>query len=314
MGGLRYDMRVARVRAHPTGGAPGVARRLWFRTAPDRERELYASEMSTISTGIAALFLVMCGLGAGCGGSEGDDDDSGGDGPGARGVFDPAVTSVTIEIDYETGEAPYTGTVVGFGDTFALSTANIGRLFAGKKQVTLPTTTAAMQDIGAVADEELTVADLLALADRHRGQRDTATTKTYFVVFVSGHFADAAGVQTGVLGVSLGDTGVIAMFKDVIAGTGVVAFPNLERFVEQSVLVHELAHGIGLVANGVATTSAHHDAAHGAHCSNDRCVMYWLNEGASDMAAFAREYVVSGNSILFDTACLADVDALTGGP
>jgi hypothetical protein len=117
-----------------------------------------------------------------------------------------------------------------------------------------------------------------------------------------------------VLGVSIGDSGVVAMFKDVIAGTGIAAVPNLERFVEQSVLIHELGHGFGLVANGVATTSAHHDEAHGAHCTNDRCVMYWLNEGANDMAMFARQYVVSGNSILFDDACLADVDALTGGP
>ncbi|MCA9675583.1 MAG: hypothetical protein H6709_24895 [Kofleriaceae bacterium] len=247
-------------------------------------------------------------LAAGCG------DDGGGGGGGAIGPFAPSVDTVRIEIDYETGEAPYTGSVLGFGDTFDLTIANLDRLFAGTRTVEVPTTIAAMEDIGAVADEELTTADLLALADAHRGVTDGGGVKSYYVVFVSGTFADADGAQPSVLGVSIGDTGVIAMFKDVIASTGSTAFPNLARFVEQSTLIHELGHGFGLVDNGVATTSAHVDTAHGKHCTNDACVMYWLNEGASDAAMFARQYVTSGNAILFGDECLADVDALTGGP
>lgn len=256
-------------------------------------------------------FISLLVLAAACGSGGGGDDD----GPaGQRGVFEPEVTEVRIEIDYESGEMPYTGAILGFGDTFSLSSANLDRLFAGRKTVTLPTTTGAMEDVGAVADEELTVADLLALASQHRDGADTATVKTYYVLFVGGYYTDADGPNPGVLGVSIGDTGVIAMFKDVVESTGVAAVPNLERFVEQSTLIHELGHAFGLVANGVATTSAHHDAPHGAHCTSEACVMYWLNEGAGDMAMFAQQYVISGDAILFDDACLADVDALTGGP
>ena len=246
---------------------------------------------------------------SGCGGDDGGGDDD--DDP--PGVFDPAITEVRVEIDYETGQAPYTGPIIGFGDAFAISTANLGRIFAGAKTVTLPTTTAAMQDLGAIADEELTGDDLLAIAADHRDQRSAGNVYTYYVVWVSGLFTDGSGPRPNVLAVSIGGTGVVAMFKDVIAGTGGVV-PNVEKFVEQSTLVHELGHAIGLVANGVATTSAHHDQAHGAHCTNDACVMYYLNEGAGDMAAFAQQYVTSGDAILFDAACLADVDALTGGP
>ena len=115
------------------------------------------------------------------------------------------------------------------------------------------------------------------------------------------------------LGVSIGDTGVIAMFKDVIRSTSLIAFPNVVRFVEQSTLIHELAHSIGLVDNGVPLTTAHKDAEQGAHCNDDRCVMFFLNEGAADAAEFARQAVVSGDTILFDDQCLADVDALTAG-
>jgi hypothetical protein len=243
---------------------------------------------------------------AACGGGDGDD---GGD---VDPVFNPEVTRVVIEIDFENAQAPFTGPVAGFGDTFDLTAENVDRLFSNRKALTIPRTVAEMEDVGVIPDEELTSSDLRALADMHRGQRDDAATKTYYVLFVSGNFADEDGVQPSVLGVSLGNTGVIAMFKDVIRSTSSPLLPNLARFVEQTTLVHELAHAIGLVDTGVPATTAHVDTPHGAHCTNDACVMYYLNEGASDAAMFARQVITTGDRILFDDACLADVDALTG--
>jgi hypothetical protein len=266
--------------------------------------------------------LLVCALLVGCsttapsggGGGGGGDDDDGGGPTGNGSVFDPSITRVDVEIDYETGQEPFTGAVVGFGDTFDLTDTNIDRVFASKKQLVIPDRVDDMEDIGDVADEELTVGDILALADLHRALADDAARKTYYVVFVSGHFADANGVQEGVLGVSIGDTGVVAMFKDVIRSTDVPGLPNVVRFVEQSTLIHELGHAIGLVDNGVPLTVAHRDDAHGAHCDDDKCVIYYLNEGASDAAAFVQQQVLTGDTILFDAQCLADVDALTGGP
>ncbi|MBZ0235725.1 MAG: hypothetical protein K8M05_25580 [Deltaproteobacteria bacterium] len=274
----------------------------------------------------AAMLLCLLGacgpLASGGDDDTGGDDEGGGDGGGSSGpdapagprsVFDPAVTEVLVEIDYEPGAEPFTGNVIGFGDTFAITQSNIERLFAGRKSVALPTTLAGMENIGDVPDEALTVDDLLQLAAAHRSGADTSTRKTYYVLFLTGYFADGNGPNAGVLGVALGDTGVIAIFKDVIDSTQVPA-TNVARFVEQSTLVHELGHAIGLVDNGVAVTSPHDDTVHGAHCTNDACVMYWQNEGAGDMAAYVQRAVLTGDTILFDAACLADVDALTGGP
>lgn len=70
-------------------------------------------------------------------------DDTPGDPP-----LDPAVTRVTFEIDYETGQEPFTGPILGFGDTFDVSVANFNRLLANKKTLTLPTMLAQMEDIG----------------------------------------------------------------------------------------------------------------------------------------------------------------------
>ena len=267
---------------------------------------------------ILVLLIAACSNSPGAGGDDEPPIDSGSSGsdgqPGVRGVFHPSVTEVLVEIDYETGAEPYTGPVIGFGDTFAISKTNINRLFAGRKMVTLPETTATMENIGAVPDQELTVQDIIALAAAHRSQADTATRKTYYILFVGGYFTDANGPNPNILGVSLGGTGVIAMFKDVIRASGGVGLGNVSRYVEQSTLVHEIAHSIGLVDNGVVMITDHKDDAHGAHCTNDKCVMYWLNEGASDAAAYVQQNVLASNTVLFDAGCLQDVDALTGGP
>lgn len=259
--------------------------------------------MQRMRSWLGPALLLLAASAAACGGGGDDGED----------VFDAAVTKVVIEIDFETGQAPFTGPITGFGDTFDLTIENVDRLFSGKKALTVPRVMSEMEDVGAIADEELTSSELLALADAHRGRHDEPDTKTYYLLFVSGHFADASGVQPSVLGLSIGHTGVIAMFKDVIRSTSSPLLPNLVRFVEQSTLVHELGHAIGLVDNGVPTVAAHVDTPHGAHCTNDRCVMYYLNEGASDAAMFARQVITTGNKILFDDQCLADVDARTAG-
>ena len=261
------------------------------------------------------IALAACGSTAGSpAGGDATGDGAGGSGahdaaPQGPSVFDPAFTHVSVEIDYEHGEAPYTGTVVGFGDTFDLTVNNINRLFRGHKMLAVPRTLAEMEDVGTIADEELTTTDILALAAAHRQQHDTADTKTYYVIFVSGHYADANGPNTQVLGVEVGTTGVVAIFKDVITASTGSGIPNLGRYVEQTTLTHELAHGIGLVDNGVPMVADHKDAPHGAHCTNSHCIMYWANEGTSGAISFATQNVTGGNTILFDAACLADVDA-----
>lgn len=265
---------------------------------------------------LLVVLLAACQSAAGGGGGGDDDptiDGGGGSGSGGGGTnpFATTTTNIVVEVDYETGQQPYTGNVITFGETWEPTVTNIDRLFAGTKMLTIPTTLAEMEDIGTIDDEELTVADIAALANTHRTLHDTADTKTYWVLFASGYFTDANGPNSAVLGVSIGDT--IVMFKDVIRSTAQLGNPNVARYVEQSTMIHELAHSIGLVDNGVPMVVDHKDVAHGAHCTDTDCVQYWLNEGASGASDFAVRRLLSGDTILFDAACLADVDALTGG-
>jgi hypothetical protein len=225
-------------------------------------------------------------------------------------LFSPSVTDVVLEVDYQPGAEPYTGGVATVSDVWQITRDNVTRAFMKHpKKLTIPSTLAQMESLADVSGSAFTVTQILAIADKHRGTPSAGAVTSYYVLFLVGKFDDGSGPSDNVLGVSLGTTGVIAMFKPVIKSTdGLVG--GVGKYVEQSTLVHEFGHAIGLVNNGITPTSAHHDAAHGAHCSNDRCVMYWANEGASAATDFVKQTLVTGSTIIFAADCLADLDAV----
>lgn len=221
------------------------------------------------------------------------------------------VREVIVEVDYVPGAEPYVGGVRNLSDVWSLTRINMQRIYNGKS-VTVPNTLAGMEKITDVTASVFSVDDVLAVARKHRTAKSGGSTVTFYVVFLDGYLKDD---RTGmgskdVLGVSIGDTGVVAMFKPVIqssdlagpAGQGVVAF------VEQSTLTHELGHAIGLVNRSVPMVTAHQDTENGAHCTNTQCVMFWENEGAAAALKFAQRYLATGTELLFGEECLNDVD------
>ena len=215
-------------------------------------------------------------------------------------LFSAAIKNVVVEIDYGPNAAPY--------ENGTLFPANAQRLFRDSGKTF---TIQSPSPIDEPTKDSVDADEILAIASRHRDVKNSAETASFYVLFVNAKFKDSAlNVRDDILGVSIGKTGVIAMFKPVIESTKSVLTPNLERFVEQTTLTHEFGHAIGLVNNGAPNIASHHDTEHGAHCRNDQCVMYWQNEGTSAAIEFARRYLTSGNAVVFDADCLADIDAL----
>ena len=138
---------------------------------------------------------------------------------------------------------------------------------------------------------------------------------------MNGYYSKDGQRNNAVLGVSVGDSGVIAVFKpamqdnlDTLVGpidspADKLALAINSRLIEQMVMLHELGHAVGLVNDGLPMSAKHQDDGHGHHCSNPNCLMYWMNSRFNSVRQFVTTHITSDASSVFDDACLADAAA-----
>ncbi|MCR9166191.1 MAG: hypothetical protein ACE37F_32110 [Nannocystaceae bacterium] len=221
------------------------------------------------------------------------------------GLYTDAIDTIIVEVDYESGAQPETGNRVGFGAVWDVFETNAEALFSeNPKTLVVDREPGDQQDIGALDAESFTASDLRALADEHRDAVPTEGTRTYYVLWVDGTYADDSGPRPSVLGVSVGDN-VIGMFKPTLRNGGGL-FVDL---LEQAVLVHEFGHASGLVNAGVPLQSDHQDEENGRHCTNEDCVMYWALDGVESALDQVLASVVAPDTVLWGELCLDDVRA-----
>lgn len=257
------------------------------------------------SAGRGALFALVASLLACGGGIDLSDKDQ----PTVAQVHSTSYTAINVEVDYQVGAEPYVGSAGLIGDVWQIAKDNITRAFkATNKTATIPNTLAGMEPLTDYKQASFTSNQILSLAAEHRGTRSAGTTAAFYVVFLNGLYDDGTGAKNDILGVSLGGSGVIAIFKRVISGQE-SGLPGVTKVLEQSTLVHELGHAFGLVRDGVALTSAHEDGAHAHHCANDKCVMSWSAERVGSAVAVAKSFLATGTTVIYAADCLADLDA-----
>jgi hypothetical protein len=247
---------------------------------------------------LASVILVGCSSSEAAPGSQ----------PRPHELFGEAISTIVLEVDYAEGADPYTGSMAATEDLWNLFGANAAALFPDKTLV-FPRELEAMEAVGPVAGESFDTGAILGLAAMHRDQLSAGDVATFYALWLDGNYEEDGEPQPEVLGVSIGDTGVIAMFKPVIEGSGIGPLDAVSRYVEQATLVHEVGHAVGLVNRGLPLTSEHHDADHGAHCSEEDCVMYFAIEGVGGAVDFVTTYVTTGDDVLFGDECLADAEA-----
>lgn len=147
--------------------------------------------------------------------------------------------------------------------------------------------------------------------------RDNQTLETgadqtaIHIVFLDGAY-EGNEANSVVLGLAWGRR--IAIFKDTIrsACERPLLGERLCKDAELAITLHELGHVIGLVNNGVPLTSDHHDEEHGAHCTNEDCLMYWEYEGVKLIDALSSRFSLDPNAKIFDfdQACRDDLTAI----
>lgn len=214
---------------------------------------------------------------------------------------------VIVEVFYEEETPPYTGLILGDIKTWDILADNLQKIYEDKpagKRIFVPTEISEMKKIPSSGKKSWTGKELYELAQKYSPQDTNIRSMKYPIFFVSGYFNDGAIEARNTIGVNISNTRVIAIFKDVIERT---EGEKVKKFMEQSTLVHEVGHVIGLVNKGIPLASSHQDKSNGAHCNNPHCVMYWLNEGASDLEDFVKKFISTRSTILFGPHCLEDI-------
>jgi len=251
--------------------------------------------------GALSLTLAGCPL-------DGGDPESAGNPYETPRTYFSTMTALVVEVAYETGAEPYTG--IGLGQPlWDFLKSNLAALFQGRAtvpNVSVPVSLTEMQSLPTQNKTTWTAADLLNLARVRRTGTSTAATGDFFVAFLNGYFDVSGSPDLNVLGVLVGGTTVMALFKPVIESAAAGELPYVGKYVEQTTLVHEMGHALGLVNYGLPLTAAHQDTANGAHCTNLACVMYWQIEGVAAARQFVKRDVLAGNEVMFGSECLTD--------
>lgn len=210
--------------------------------------------------------------------------------------------NLAVQVYYEEGADPYDRGPLG-AQIWNLFQDNLDALFEGRKLeplIIIPKTLAEMTKFSARNRSKWSIDDVLNL-DKSMSSPVGPDTLVFKIFFVNGVSEDSSDT----IGFHITGTRVMVIFKDVIKGTSGNS-PFVSMYVEQATLIHEMGHALGLVNNGLPMQSSHQDKAHGAHCSQTDCVMYWANEGRSSMITFAQKLISTQSNIMFDSQCLQD--------
>jgi hypothetical protein len=220
---------------------------------------------------------------------------------------------IIVHVYYEPNAEPYAGSMTGGTPYWNVVEQNLSAIFqyrSSPPQLTVPKALGDMTSIAAQNKTSWTDYDLFQLSLSFGNTSSPANESHFHIYFLRGYYNDGTQDQPNVLGVSYTGTTYIALFKDVIKNSAHAGGP-LGKFIEQSTLVHEIGHSLGFVNNGVPMAVDHQDVAHGKHTTNSNCVMYWLNEGLTDMANFAQKFLTSTSYVMWGPEVLTDARALS---
>jgi len=125
----------------------------------------------------------------------------------------------------------------------------------------------------------------------------------WHVIMPQGKYSDDS-----VLGVAV-DASTIALFPDSIEDATSIFNPRISaEDIENSVMVHEFGHLLGLVNLVYTSPADHEDSEHPGHSNNEDSVMYWAVETVTISAFFSGDLPTE-----FDQDDLDDLEGMKSG-
>jgi len=157
------------------------------------------------------------------------------------------------------------------------------------------------REIPASSNTTLSVNDASIIEQANRTAFTTNSEIALYILYTNGNYTD-----NNVLGVAYKNTSVVLFGKKINDNSGGIGQASRTKLVA-TVAEHELGHLLGLVNIGSPMQTSHQDAAHGNHCNNSNCLMYYAAE-TSDILGF----LITGSIPTLDANCRADLTANGG--
>lgn len=198
-------------------------------------------------------------------------------------------TSVKIEIQNMPGYQPDAASVNNL-------TAFLNALINKPGGVTVVQT-----QIASAGKTVYTLNDIATIEKDNRTVYTTGNQLGVYFLYTDGNYSTA-----NVLGLAFRNTSMSILGKTIHDNSGGIGQASRTK-LESTVLEHEFAHILGLVDIGSAMQTNHKDAAHGNHCNNTNCLMYYASETTDILGV-----LLTGNIPPLDANCKADLTANGG--
>ncbi|QQR91307.1 MAG: hypothetical protein IPJ88_06150 [Myxococcales bacterium] len=230
----------------------------------------------------------------------------------AEELYSEQTQRIVIEVDYQTGAEPYTTGGAFSGDPWDLFELNLKALFNyTTSELVVPKTLSDMEELTDITDDKFTLEEIAAIAQKHQDTPNTDSQRVIYIVFLDGYSEDDQGNQEEILGLSIRNTNIVAVFKPIIK-TRSALYPEL---AEQINVIHEVGHAVGLVNSGISMSEDHLDTQQysgKSHCDNRDCIMYFefeMNDNVDDRLG---EILQRNSQVLFGDECLIDTEEAAG--
>lgn len=208
----------------------------------------------------------------------------------------------TLQVRYEQTAAPFVGNLSNGRDIWSITAANLRDILpASVDTINVPNRLSQMTALRPFNRTQWTKEQLTGMAFRSSFGQAGRTNNTITAVFLHGSYVE----NPVALGIHFENSAVVFIFKDVINRQ---PLSNIQKAAaEQTTIVHELGHALGLVNGFVPMTwGPHEDSNHPNHCTNTNCIMFRQNDGS-----FALNRILNGRNAdslnLFGPECLTDL-------
>ena len=220
--------------------------------------------------------------------------------------FSPDVNEFSIDVIYEQGAEPYTGSLnLSVSDTWEVTRRSFTDLFQhhSGRSISVPSLLDQMTEIENNDITNWTVSELVELGQAVAPVLVDNQQVRPVIIFVNGML----GERDSVLGVHISNTHYAFVFKDIVRSVG--GNDTTQKYIEQATVIHEIGHAIGLVNNGVPMSSNHEDTERPHHTINSDGVMYWAVESGTGTLEFVTDLILGNRTSLFGPESLLDAQS-----